>query len=125
MGMERMREIKQGEIYWADLGPIQGHEQAGPRPVIVIQTNPLNRSLSTIMIIPTTTSLNAKGLMITHFLDKEKTGLKRDSVALLYQIRTLDRRRLKKKLGEIPKNDYFEIRFKLIQNIWCAAQTSR
>ncbi len=118
--MERIKEINQGEIYWADLDPTWGHEQAGVRPVVVIQTNPLNRQLNTIMIIPTTTNLKAKGLMITQFLAKEKTGLKKDSVALLHQIRTLDKRRLKKKVGSIPKDDYFEIRFKLIQNIWCA-----
>ena len=120
MGMEKLEEIKQGGIYWADLGPIQGHEQAGVRPVIVVQANWLNRALSTVIIIPTTSNLSAKGLMITHFLDKEKTGLKKDSIALLHQVRTIDKRKFRKKTGDLPKDDYFEIRFKLIQNIWSA-----
>ena len=115
-----MKNIKQGDIFWVNLGPIRGYEQAGMRPAIVIQCNPLNRDLKTILLIPLTTNLAVRGLMTTHFLPKEKTKLKKDSIALLYQIQAVDRRKLQKKIGNIPKNDYFKIRFKLIQNIWSA-----
>lgn len=113
-------EIKQGEIYWTHLGSVRGHEQAGLRPVIVIQCNPLNRMLNTVMIIPMTSNLRVNNPIITQFVPQNVSGLKRDSVALLHQIQAIDKRKLLKKAGAISKKDYFEIRFKLIQNIWCA-----
>lgn len=115
-----MRDIEQGDIYWVNLGPIRGYEQAGIRPALVIQCNPLNRQLRTTLMIPLTTNLSVRGLMTTHFLPKEITKLKKDSVALLHQIQVVDQRKLKKKINQIDKSDYFEIRFKLIQNVWAA-----
>lgn len=118
--MERVTVITQGDIYLVNLGRTEGHEQAGIRPAIVIQANPLNRSLSTVIAIPLTANLRGKGFMTTHFIPKESSGLKKDSVALLYQIKALDKTRFIKKIGHIDQDTYFEIRFKLIQNIWWA-----
>lgn len=118
--MERINDIRQGDIYLVNLGPIQGHEQSGVRPAVVVQFNSLNRIFNTTIIVPLTTNLKNNGLITTHFLEKENTGLKKDSVALLYQVKAIDKRRLIKKIGQISEKDYFEIRFKLIQNIWRA-----
>ena len=91
-----MKEILQGAIYYADLSPVKGHEQAGYRPVLVLQNNVLNRFLNTIVIVPITSNLQAKGYLTTFFLPKKISKLPSDSVALLFQIRTLDKSRLKK-----------------------------
>lgn len=91
-----MKNPKQGAIYFADLNPVKGHEQAGFRPVLVLQNDILNKNLSTVVIAPITTNLRAKGYMTTYFLAKSVSELPRDSVILLYQIRTIDKMRLKR-----------------------------
>lgn len=108
-----MKQINQGDIYMADLAPAKGHEQTGLRPVLVLQNNILNRNLNTVVIAPITSNLQAKGFMTTHFLEKRKTRLKQDSLALLFQIRTLDKRRLKKEMGRISGREFAELRVKL------------
>lgn len=95
--------MKQGSIYLANLNPIKGHEQAGTRPVLVIQNDTLNKALPTVIIIPITSNLKAKDSLITWFLPKNESNLKQDSVALLFQIRTLDKKRLIKKIGQLQK----------------------
>ncbi len=84
--------IKQGDIFLANLNPIKGHEQTGTRPIIILQNNILNKNLNTIIIIPITSNLAAKGKMTTYFLEKNVTNLNKDSVALLFQIRTIDKK---------------------------------
>ena len=90
--------IQQGDIFWANLNPTKGHEQAGRRPVIILQNDILNQNLNTVMIAPTTTNLEAKNRLITYFLPATATGLMQGSVALLYQARTLDKKRLQEKI---------------------------
>ena len=84
-------------IFWADLNPVKGHEQAGIRPVLILQNNILNENLSTILVAPITTNLKAKGFLTTYFLTKKESHLEHDSVILLYQIRTIDKQRLQSK----------------------------
>ena len=91
----------QGDIFMADLNPVKGHEQAGLRPVLVLQNNILNKNLNTVIIAPITTNLKAKGYITTFFLDKT-LGMKHESIALLYQIRTLDKMRLKRRVARLP-----------------------
>ena len=97
--------IRQGDIFWADLNPVKGHEQAGLRPVMILQNNILNKNLNTVVIAPITTQLKAKGKMTTFFLPARTSGLQRDSVALLFQVRTIDIRRLQKRISTMSKED--------------------
>lgn len=93
--------IYQGDIHLTNLDPIKGHEQGGSRPVLVIQNNILNRNLSTVIILPLTTNLNAKNHLTTYFLEKKTTQLNFDSVVLVHQIRTIDQTRLQKKISSV------------------------
>jgi len=81
-----------------DLGIPQGHEQAYERPAVVIQSNDLNR-LNTIVVIPTTTTLQRGAYRGTIILQAGEGNLREDSIALCYQIRVLDRSRLNRRLG--------------------------
>lgn len=95
--------MKQGDIFLADLNPVKGHEQAGYRPVLIIQNDILNKNLNTAVIIPITSNLKAKNSLITWFLPKNQYKLKQDSVALLLQIRTIDKKRLQKKVSSLKR----------------------
>ena len=97
-----MEMIKRGEIYFADLSPVIGSEQGGIRPVLVVQNNVGNKYSPTIIAAAITSQLE-KAKLPTHIqLPAEKFGLPKDSVVLLEQIRTLDKKRLKEKIGELP-----------------------
>ena len=106
-------EIKQGEIYLSDLNPVKGHEQAGYRPVLVIQNDILNQHLSTVVILPITSNLKYKENLTVYFLSKEVSSMKNDSLALLFQIRTIDKSRLKKKVGGVSQSEFYNIKRKL------------
>ena len=94
--------IKRGEIYFADLSPVVGSEQGGVRPVLVVQNDVGNKYSPTIIAAAITSQLE-KAKLPTHIqLPAEKFGLPKDSVVLLEQIRTLDKKRLKEKIGELP-----------------------
>ena len=101
---------QQGSIFLAQLDPIQGREQGGFRPVLILQNNRLNHILNTFIVAPITTNLKFKGLFTTVFLEKHTGALTKDSVALLYQIRTLDKSRLKKFVGKITMEQFAQIR---------------
>ncbi|MCK5510557.1 type II toxin-antitoxin system PemK/MazF family toxin [Candidatus Parcubacteria bacterium] len=105
--------MRQGDIYFANLSPVKGHEQAGFRPVLIMQNNILNNNLNTVIIAPITSNLKAKGKLTTYFLSKKISKLKNDSVILLFQIRTLDKNRLQKRISCLNKNDFFEIKSQL------------
>ncbi len=106
-------EIRQGEIYLSDLNPVKGHEQAGYRPVLVIQNTILNQHLSTFIILPITSNLKYKENLTVYFLSKEVSSMKNDSLALLFQIRTIDKSRLKKKVGGVSQTEFYNIKRKL------------
>ena len=88
--------VKRGDLYYADLSPVVGSEQGGVRPVLIVQNNVGNKYSPTIIAAAVTSQLE-KAKLPTHILPK-------DSVVLLEQIRTLDKRRLKEKIGELPLN---------------------
>ena len=93
--------VKRGDIYYADLSPVIGSEQGGLRPVLIIQNDVGNRYSPTV-IAAAITSRMSKTHLPTHIdIYAEKAGLARDSVVLLEQIRTLDKRRLKEKMGHL------------------------
>ena len=96
--------IKRGEIYYADLSPVIGSEQGGIRPVLIIQNDVGNKYSPTVIAAAITSQLN-KAKLPTHIeLSEGEFGLVKDSVILLEQIRTLDKRRLKEKIGELSSS---------------------
>ena len=93
--------IKRGVLYYADLSPVVGSEQGGIRPVLVVQNDVGNKYSPTVIAAAVTSKIN-KAKLPTHIeLPSESYGLARDSVILLEQIRTLDKRRLKERIGEL------------------------
>ena len=105
--------LNQGDIYLVNLNPTKGHEQSGYRPVLVIQNNFLNKNLNTVVVAPLTTNLQAKEKLTTYFLSKKETKLKKDSVVLLFQVRTIDKERLSKKVSSLKQNVFYEIKKQL------------
>ncbi|MBQ9749304.1 MAG: type II toxin-antitoxin system PemK/MazF family toxin [Clostridia bacterium] len=93
--------IKRGDIFYADLSPVVGSEQGGLRPVLIIQNDIGNRYSPTV-IAAAITSRMGKTKLPTHIdIHADRVGLAKDSVILLEQIRTLDKRRLKEKMGHL------------------------
>ena len=93
--------IKRGEIYYADLSPVIGSEQGGVRPVLIVQ-NDVGNKFSPTVIAAAITSQRDKNNLPTHIeVDAQNCGLAKDSVVLLEQVRTIDKRRLKEKRGSL------------------------
>ena len=93
--------VKRGEIFYADLSPVIGSEQGGIRPVLIVQNDTGNKYSPTIIAAAITSQIN-KAKLPTHIeLSANDYGLIKDSVVLLEQIRTLDKKRLKEKVGKI------------------------
>ncbi|MBM4424833.1 MAG: type II toxin-antitoxin system PemK/MazF family toxin [Chloroflexi bacterium] len=95
-------DVARGDIFYADLNPVIGSEQAGVRPVLVVQNDEANARIPTVTVIPITSNLRASRFLFTVFLPASESGLPKDSVALAFQIRTLDRSRLTRKVGRLP-----------------------
>ena len=97
--------VRRGEIYYADLSPVVGSEQGGMRPVLIVQNDTGNRHSPTVIAAAITSQLG-KAKLPTHIaLAAQGSGLPKDSVILLEQIRTLDKRRLRERAGVIPPVD--------------------
>ena len=101
-------QITRGDIYYADLSPVVGSEQGGLRPVLIIQNDVGNRYSPTV-IAAAITSRVGKTRLPTHIGVTADCGLSRDSVILLEQIRTLDKRRLREKIGHIDPSVMAEV----------------
>ena len=94
-----MNTVKRGDIYYADLSPVVGSEQGGIRPVLIVQNDVGNRHSPTVIAAAITSQLG-KARLPTHItLSAHSVGLNRESVVLLEQIRTLDKSRLKERMG--------------------------
>ncbi len=101
--------IRRGDIYYADLSPVVGSEQGGIRPVLIIQNNVGNRFSPTV-IAAAITSRESKAKLPTHIrLYANHSGLSKDSVVLLEQIRTIDKRKKKKKMGTLNSLDMYKV----------------
>ncbi len=99
-----MEQVRRGDLFYADLSPVVGSEQGGVRPVLIVQNNVGNKYSPTIIAAAITSQLD-KAKLPTHIaLPANRYGLPKDSVILLEQIRTLDKKRLKEKIGELPIN---------------------
>lgn len=113
--------IKRGDIYYADLSPVIGSEQGGLRPVLIVQ-NDVGNKYSPTVIAAAITSRVSKAKLPTHIdVVGEDTGLAKDSIILLEQIRTIDKKRLKEKMGHLDEgtmssvNNAIEVSFGLGQ----------
>ena len=93
--------IKRGDMYYADLSPVVGSEQGGIRPVLVVQNDVGNKYSPTVIIAAITSRVNKTKLPTHMELNAKNFGLPKDSVILLEQIRTIDKQRLKEKIGHL------------------------
>ncbi len=101
--------VKRGDVYFADLSPVVGSEQGGIRPVLVIQ-NDVGNKYSPTVIVSAITSQLSKAKLPTHIeLSSAEYNLPKNSVVLLEQIRTLDKRRLKDKITVLDERKMKEI----------------
>lgn len=114
--------IKRGDIYYADLSPVVGSEQGGLRPVLIVQNDIGNRYSPTV-IAAAITSKMSKARLPTHIdIYAKEVGLAKDSVILLEQVRTLDKRRLREKMGHLEDgtmkrvNEAISVSFGLVDN---------
>ena len=95
--------VKRGDIFYADLSPVVGSEQGGVRPVLVVQNDIGNKYSPTVIVAAVTSQIN-KAKMPTHIeLSANEYGLSKDSVVLMEQIRTIDKKRLKEKIGHMDE----------------------
>ena len=97
--------VKRGDIYYADLSPVVGSEQGGVRPVLIVQ-NDVGNKYSPTVIAAAITSQRDKTNLPTHIeVDAGNCGLAKDSIVLLEQVRTIDKRRLREKMGTLDTGD--------------------
>ncbi|MBQ7653691.1 MAG: type II toxin-antitoxin system PemK/MazF family toxin [Clostridia bacterium] len=97
--------IKRGDIYYADLSPVVGSEQGGIRPVLIVQ-NDVGNKFSPTVIAAAITSRKYKAKLPTHIsVNADECGLSKDSIVLLEQVRTLDKRRLRERMGNLDDTD--------------------
>lgn len=101
--------VKRGEIYYADLSPVIGSEQGGTRPVLIVQ-NDVGNKFSPTVIAAAITSQRFKTSLPTHIrVNADGCGLAKDSIVLLEQVRTLDKKRLREKMGILDDNDMLRV----------------
>ena len=101
--------VKRGDIYYADLSPVVGSEQGGLRPVLIIQNDVGNKYSPTVIAAAITSRLGKTRLPTNIDIYADQVGLARDSVVLLEQVRTLDKRRLKEKMGHLDEGLMTEV----------------
>ncbi len=101
--------VKRGDIYYADLSPVVGSEQGGIRPVLIVQ-NDVGNKFSPTVIAAAITSQQYKNKLPTHIrVNADGCGLAKDSVVLLEQVRTLDKKRLKERMGALGDGEMTKV----------------
>ncbi len=94
--------MKRGEIWWVRLPPADGHEQAGERPAIILTEDTYIATLPMVFVVPLTSAMHAARFPGTLIIQPDsRNGLTRPSVALIFQMRALDKRRLIRRMGEL------------------------
>ena len=101
--------VKRGDIYYADLSPVVGSEQGGVRPVLIVQNNVGNKFSPTIIVAAITSRRNKADLPTHVEIEADGNGLSKNSVVLLEQLRTIDKRRLRERIGTIDKTRLPEV----------------
>ena len=101
--------VKRGDIFYADLSPVVGSEQGGTRPVLIVQNDTGNRHSPTV-IAAAITSQTGKAKLPTHInIAGGSVGLSKDSIILLEQIRTIDKRRLREHMGHLDEQQMAQV----------------
>ena len=103
------KTIKRGDIYYADLNPVIGSEQGGIRPVLIISNDMGNRHSPTVIAAAITSRTQAKTTQPTHVSVSGGECLNRDSIVLLEQIRTIDKKRLREFVGVLDRGSFAEV----------------
>lgn len=103
------REIRRGDVFYADLSPVVGSEQGGIRPVLIVQNDVGNRHSPTVIAAAITSKMDKTNLPTHIGLKAGIGGLTKDSVVLLEQIRTLDKQRLRERAGMLPEQELTKI----------------
>ena len=117
--------IKRGELYYADLSPVVGSEQGGIRPVLVVQNDVGNKYSPTVIAAAVTSKID-KARLPTHIeLSACEFGLAKDSVVLLEQIRTLDKRRLKDRIGQLSPKTMQRVNRALLISLGFSGETDQ
>ena len=99
------KTIKRGDIYYAELNPVIGSEQGGTRPVLIISNDIGNRHSPTVIVAAITSRVHTKAKLPTHTAIKDFEGLNKDSIILLEQIRTIDKKRLQEYIGMLSESE--------------------
>ena len=99
------RIIKRGDIYYANLNPVIGSEQGGTRPVLIISNDIGNRHSPTVIVAAITSRVHTKAKLPTHTAIRDFEGLNKDSIILLEQIRTIDKKRLQEYIGMLSESE--------------------
>ncbi|MFB3882621.1 MAG: type II toxin-antitoxin system PemK/MazF family toxin [Armatimonadota bacterium] len=102
-----MAGVLRGEVYWADLGSPAGHEQGGPRPVLVISHDPFNRRSETVIVLAVTSQPQRAGYPMAHKLGSG--DLPKESWVKMTQVRTLSAGRLRERIGFVDDDELTEI----------------
>lgn len=97
----KAKEVKRGDIFYADLSPVVGSEQGGQRPVLIVQNDIGNHFSTTVIVAPITTHSQKKPMPTYVPLTAEVTGIPRNSVVLLEQVRTIDKQRLMDRIDHL------------------------
>lgn len=97
----KAKEVKRGDIFYADLSPVVGSEQGGQRPVLIVQNDIGNHFSTTVIVAPITTHSQKKPMPTHVSLTAEVTGIPRNSVVLLEQVRTIDKQRLMDRIDHL------------------------
>ncbi len=101
--------MRQGEIWYSDLEPVRGSEQSGKRPVVIVSGPTMNTALQIIIVCPLTSVIkNIKGCIVIQ--KNQINNLKKDSEVLVLQVRTISKKRLSKKIGNITKDQIEQIK---------------
>ena len=99
------KTIKRGDIYYAELNPVIGSEQGGTRPVLIISNDIGNRHSTTGIVAAITSRVHTKAKLPTHTAIRDFEGLNKDSIILLEQIRTIDKKRLQEYIGMLSESE--------------------
>ena len=97
--------VKRGDIYYADLSPVVGSEQGGVRPVLIVQNDVGNKYSPTVIAAAITSRCDKNNLPTQIEVDAHDCGLAKDSVVLLEQVRTIDKQRLRERMGSLDSDD--------------------
>ena len=115
--MKQNWKYRRGDLYMADLSPVCGSEQGGVRPVIVIQNNTGNQYSPTLIVAAVTAQKEKKAGQPTHYLLRDNPALPRSSVVLLEQLRTIDKHRIQRYLGNIDQAEMQKIDSALLASL--------